>query len=127
MGFTSLIAEYSKNYTFYSKSEGEWDGPNWVEGEKVEYIINCAIFSLTSEDIQRYEGLSYTTKDIKIYVVPPIIGVAEDTEEEVTLQENDKVEYQGDTYVLDNVEDRTEHSDFIEWIAVRDQGSDDDD
>ena len=124
MEFKSLIEEYSKNYTFYSKSEGEWDGPNWVEGEEVEYIINCAIFSLTSEDIQRYEGLSYTTKDIKIYIVPPIMDVEEET---VVLKEDDTVEFQGNTYVLDNDDDRTEHSDFIEWIAVRNQGSDDDD
>ena len=124
MEFKSLIEEYSKNYTFYSKEEGELDGPNWNEGEPTEHIINCAIFPLTSKDVQRYEGLSYTTQDIKIYLISPITDVED---EAVTLNEGDKVEYKGNTYVLDNVDDRTEHSDFIEWIAVRSQGRDDDD
>ena len=124
MEFKSLIEKYSKNYTFYSKEEGELDGPNWNEGKPTEHVINCAIFPLTSQDVQRYEGLSYTTQDIKIYITPPITDV---DEEEVTLNEGDKAEYKGNTYVLDNVDDRTEHSDFIEWIAVRSQGRDDDD
>ena len=132
MKFQRLIENHSKKYNITHKQEGHWDGPNWVEGEKVEYEITAAIFPLTAEEVDRYEGLGYTTQDIKIFIPAPggeveAYNLKEEEYEHITLREDDEITYQGNDYVLDSLNDRTTHADFVKWIAVRAQGRDDDD
>lgn len=93
------------------------DGPTWVEGDEVEYEISAAIFPINAEEVERYEGLGYTTKDIKVFIPAPV---------EAELTENDELEYMDNRYVLDGLQDRTTHSDFVKWMAVRKQDSGDD-
>lgn len=111
--FEKLIKKYSSIYTFTIISEGYKDGPDWIEGEETDYDIKCAIFPFSTKDLVTYEGLGYTTKDIKIFIpvseIPP-------TEK---LEKNDSLIYQGAKYELDREMDRTTHSDFIKWFAKR--------
>ncbi len=123
MKFERLIKKYSKKYTIKHKTDGHWDGPNWVEGSKVSYEVDAAIFPISAEEVQRYEGLGYTTQDIKAFISAPIeaLNLQTDTVETITLKKDDEITYLGDKYVFDTVNDRTTHSDFVKWIAVREQ------
>jgi len=128
MKFAGLINKHSQTYSLFVKDEGHWDGPTWVEGDEVEYEISAAIFPITAEEVERYEGLGYTTKDIKIFIPAPVTGYDTEEEEttEVDLAEDDELKYMGNRYVLDSLMDRTTHSDFVKWIAVRRQDSGED-
>lgn len=106
--FERLIKKHSKDYIFTTTGEGYFGGPTWVEGEETDITVNCAIFPFTEKKVARYDGLNYTTKDIKIFI--PV-------SEAVNLAENDSLEYQGEEYELDRKMDRTTHSDFVKWFA----------
>ena len=126
MKFERLIKKRSKKYNIQHKKDGYWDGPNWIEGEKVPYEIDATIFPVTAKEVQRYEGLGYTTQDIKIFIVVPIKAYNLQTEqyETIELKEDDSIVYQGDNYIFDDNNDRTTNADFVKWIAVRDQEGD---
>lgn len=128
MKFANLIQKHSDTYKLLHKSEGNWDGPDYIEGEESEYEIEAAIFPVTDEEVEHYEGLGYTTKDIKIFVPVPVTAYNLETEEEeeIELQEDDEITYKGNQYVLDSVNDRTTHADFVKWIAVRKQDDNND-
>lgn len=121
--FERIIKKHSKTYNITHEEEGHFDGPNWVPGNKTDYQIEAAIFPLNAEGIQRYEGLGYTTKDIKIFIpeLTQAYNVKDEIHEEINFRKNDEIEYSGDLYVLDSIQDRTTHSDFVKWIAVRKQ------
>lgn len=126
MKFQRLIEKYSSEYIVTHQSEGYMDGPNYVEGSNTQYQINAAIFPMTAEDVERYEGLGYTTQDIKIYIPAPIeaLNLNTDSYETIELKEDDSIKYQNNDYILDRINDRTTHADFVKWIAVRDQEGD---
>lgn len=111
MKFERLIKKHSKTYTFTTNSEGSFNGPNWTEGEPNELDITCAIFPFSTKDVVKYDGLGYTTKDIKIFIPASEISVE--------LQEGDGLTYKSDKYELDKEMSRTTHSDFIKWFAKR--------
>lgn len=133
MRFKRLIAKHSNTYKLLHQKEGNWDGPKWEEGEKEAYEIKAAIFPIAPEDVRRYEGLGYTTRDIHVYIAAKADGsikahnLQENQEENIQLKESDEIEYQDQIYVLDSKRDNTTHADFMTWIAVRKQvgGSDD--
>ena len=110
LNFERLIRKYSDVYTFTTTGEGYFDGPTWVEGSETDVDVNCSIFPVTTKDVVKYEGLGYTTKDIKIF-----IPLSEGTD----LAESDSLIYKDDKYELDREMDRTTHSDFIKWFAKR--------
>ncbi|MTI62175.1 MAG: hypothetical protein FH762_19690 [Firmicutes bacterium] len=123
MKFERLIKKYSRTYTVKHKTEGHWDGPNWIEGSEVNYQIDAAIFPISAEQVQRYEGLGYTTQDIKVFITVPIEALNLETEEieVIELKKDDEISYLDNKYVFDTVNDRTTHADFVKWIAVRKQ------
>lgn len=110
MKFERLIRKHSSIYTFTTTEEGHFDGPNWVEGGTTQIDVDCSIFPFSTKDIARYEGLGYTTKDIKVFI-PASEGTDWTTE--------DTLVYKDDKYQLDREMDRTTHSDFIKWFAKR--------
>lgn len=110
MKFERLIRKHSSIYTFTTTGEGYFDGPTWVEGAETQIDVDCSIFPFSTKDVVKYEGLGYTTKDVKIFI-PASEGVELTTE--------DTLIYKGDKYQLDREMDRTTHSDFIKWFAKR--------
>lgn len=124
MKFKRLIKKHSKTYQINHKTGGHWDGPNWVKGLKTNYEVDAAIFLVTAEEVQRYEGLGYTKQGIKIFVLTPVEAFNLDTqaEEIIELKKNDEITYLGNDYIFNSVNDRTTHADFSKWIAVRKQG-----
>lgn len=134
MKFKKLIQKYSNSYTFKVLQEGSFNGPNWEEGNNNEYEITCAVFPMSSEDVARYDGLGYTTKDIKVFVPAHILidentneekvvvdayNKATETEEEIVLDNNTKMIYKNNNFELDKIMDRTTQADFIKWFAKR--------
>lgn len=113
--FERLIRKYADQYTALIKQEGHFDGGDWVDGSTNEVTINAAVFPVTAEDVRNYEGLGYTTKDIKIFV----------PEDEQQLNRDDTFKYSGNKYRIDTIADRRIHSDFVKYIAVREQEGDD--
>lgn len=132
MKFERLISKYSKEYEVTHITEGELIDGVWHDGEKIKYQVNAAIFPVRAEEVKRYEGLGYTTKDIKIFI-PSVDGEVDalnlktEEYEMIEIEENDRIKYMGDIYVFDSVNNRTTHSDFIKWIAKRDQAGDSND
>lgn len=124
MKFKSLISKYSKEYKVTHITEGQLVKGEWEDGGKIDYEIEAAIFPISAKEVNRYEGLGYTTQDIKIFI-PSIDGEVDafnlDTEENerVELSENDIINYMSNSYAFDSVNNRTTHSDFIKWIAKR--------
>lgn len=118
-----LINNYSHTYTITHKNEGYWDGPNWIEGQKVDYEIDAAIFNITAEEIEEYEGLNYTTQDIKILIPKPIIALNLNTQnkEQIEIKEDDSIQYLNDKYIFDDINDQSVHADYVRWVAVLDQ------
>jgi hypothetical protein len=110
MKFERLIRKHSNVYTFNTTGVGYFVGPTWVEGSETEIDIDCSIFPFSTKDVVEYEGLGYTTKDIKIFI--PVT-------EETDLSREDTLIYKGDKYQLDREMDRTTHSDFVKWFAKR--------
>lgn len=108
--FERLIRKYSDTYTFTTLGEGYFDGPTWVDGTPTDIEITCAIFPFTVKDVEQYEGLNYTTKDIKIFIPHT---------EYTQLNEDDTLIFDGDNYSLDREMDRKTHSDFVKWFAKR--------
>ena len=108
--FERLIKKNSSTYTFTTIDEGHFEGPNWVEGNPIQVDVDCAIFPFSTKDVVRYDGLGYTTKDIKIFIPES---------EDIGFKKEDSVVYKGITYELDRPDDRTTHSDFIKWFAKR--------
>lgn len=108
--FERLIKKHSSTYTFTTMGEGYFDGPSWVEGSETQVDVDCAIFPFSTKDVARYDGLGYTTKDIKIFLPES---------EDIGFKKEDSLVYKGETYELDRPDDRTTHSDFIKWFAKR--------
>lgn len=112
MNFEGLIRKYSQTYTITTTEEGYFDGPTWVDGGEVVSNIECAIFPISAEEVENYEGLGYDTQDIQIFIP---VSELETTE----INKADTIEYQGYTYIFDSVTKRDINSDFHKWFAKR--------
>ena len=110
MNKKGLIDRYSKELTLIREGDGYWDGPNYIEGEKVECEIEVAPFYLSPEDLERYEGGSYTAQDLKVY---------QDEDSEPQIEMEDEIKYQDKTFVADQLENKQAHSDFTIWICSK--------
>jgi len=121
--FARLIERYAQTITLHHHGDGYWDGPEWVPGEVTEYEWVVAVLPITARDVQRYEGLGYTTQDIKIYAAAPLemLDVEEDVTEEVAPEIGDEVVVGDRSYIIDSITDRTAHSDVVLFFCKHDQ------
>ncbi|TDX48277.1 hypothetical protein [Orenia marismortui] len=121
MEFSDLIKENSVPIELIKESEGYQDGPRWVDGQTTHYLLEAAVFHLTTEDIKQYDGGSYTTKDIKLYIIEDFTAVNKETgqEEEVSIEKEEEIIFRGDHYSLEEFQDQTINSDFYEFVAKR--------
>lgn len=95
-------------------------GPRWVPGESKEYIVNAAPFYMTPEDLRYYEGLNYTTQDLKLFAVKDLMATDKETGEtdiEFEIMIDDIVLFGGKKYKVDNAQDYTTHADFKVYVA----------
>lgn len=125
MKFAGTIKRYAKKRKLIKKSAEDVKDSGEIEsGGTTKYEITAAITQFSAKEISRGGAeLGYTTQDIKVFVAAPV--EAENLEagetEQIELQEGDIIVYKDRRYYLDNENDRTEHADFIKWIAVLDQ------
>lgn len=119
MKFARLIRKHSRPITILRDETGSFHGPRWVPGAFVKYEVSAAPFFLTPEDLRHYEGLNYTTQDLKLFVVEDLTATKKVTGKTVSfeLQEGDLVLFRDKRYKIDTAKDSTVHADFYTYIA----------
>lgn len=119
--FSRLIKRHSQATKVIKEVEGYKDGPNWIPGKKIEYIADLAVFNLTSNDLKNYDGGKYSKQDIKVYAPDKLVAKNQDTQKEevIELEEEDIVEANNNKHKIDEVDNRTRHADFIEYVAKK--------
>jgi hypothetical protein len=118
---SNIIKEDSQEIEVIKETEGQKVGPNWISGTKKHYLVDAAIFFLTSEELRNYEGGKYTTQDIVIEAVEGYEMTNKSTGqvEDVKIEQEDKVLYDGKTFKVDEVNNLTVHSDYYEYVAKK--------
>ena len=120
MRFSDLIEKYSKEVELIVEKEGHYEGPRWVDGETTKYTGRLAIFYMTPEDIEYYEGGNYTKQDIKAYA-PEYLEVKNvDTQEKttITLDTEDKIVFRNDTFEIQEHQPKI-HVDYHVYVAKK--------
>lgn len=70
MDLTRLIKKFERVITVKDTStEGRYENGKWVEPQLIERQFYGAILPLTAKELQIYEAGTYTTQDIKLFVV----------------------------------------------------------
>ena len=118
--FSRIIKKHTSPTKVIKKVDGYQDGPNWVPGEDVEYIADLTVFNIGPDEVEYYQGGKYSTQDIKIYAVEGLTAKNQDSGEieEFELEKGDIID-QGNRYKIDGQNPRTRHSDFKEYVAVK--------
>jgi len=119
------------------RNEYEREGAGWNSILKVEYEVKVAPYYLRPEDLRYYDGVSYTTQDLKIYSPKDLeayVKAISGENSEVDMEEGervdfsfkigDMVEYGAESYKVDREHKRTIHSDFTIHIAVKENKDD---
>ncbi|NMB25459.1 MAG: hypothetical protein GX986_08010 [Firmicutes bacterium] len=71
MDFSRLIAKWGEEVAFTPPGEdGYYDDSGWwVPGDPLAGMVKtAAIFPLSAKELQFYEGGTYTTADVKVYI-----------------------------------------------------------
>jgi len=93
------------------------------EGTPETYTISVAVFPMTSEMIQDYEGGNYTTQDKKVYVrenLEASDGTAVQVENnDVLTIDDDVLTTDDDDYEIRENTPWTDHSDFKTFVAKK--------
>jgi len=130
-----LISKYSLIELIVKRNlEGYWDGPEWAEGDEVTFNLNLPAFYLDEKDMEYYEGLNYTTQDLKIYSHDYLNVESEEEDEDnepkaifEKFKINDEVIFDDKSFIVDSIRNRSSMSDFYIIVAVTNQESDNDD
>jgi hypothetical protein len=121
MEFSDLIQENSSEVEIVKEQEGYKDGPNWIPGGEDAYTVDIAVFYLSPEEFKYYEGGNYTTQDIKLLVPENTTFINQDTgqEEEIELDFDDEIKFDGNKFEIKEDKNQTIHSDFYEYVAKK--------
>jgi hypothetical protein len=118
---SNIIKEDSQEIEVIKETEGQKVGANWISGTKKHYLVDAAVFYLSPEELRNYEGGKYTTQDIVIEAVEGYEMTNKSTGqvEDVKIEQEDKVLYDGKTFKVDEVNNLTVHSDYYEYVAKK--------
>lgn len=121
MGIKDLIHKYRKPVDLTREKEGNFDRQKYVEGQEVNYEIKVAVFNMTPEEVNQYEGGKYTTQDVVIYAPEEVRAKDKDTGDysDITLKEDDVITWEGNDYKIDSDDPNLAHSDFCRYIATK--------
>lgn len=121
MEFSDLIKEHSSEIKIIKEQEGYKDGPNWIPGGEDIYTADIAVFYLSPEEFKYYEGGNYTTQDIKLLVPENTTFINQDTgqEEEIELNFDDEIKFDGNKFEIKEDKNQTIHADFYEYVAKK--------
>lgn len=121
-----LINKYSSvELEITRETEGTIENGQYVPGDEVTFNIQLPAFYLSEKDVEYYEGLNYTTQDLKIYTHNYLSVDSEEKEDGEPkdvfegLKIDDEINFDGQTFVVDTIRNRSNMSDFFIVVAKR--------
>lgn len=117
MDLSRLVKKYEKLLSVESTStEGSYVDGRWVKPETVTREFYGTALNLSTEDLKTYEAGTYTTKDIKIFVIQ---GLTDTTGEALTLAEGEIVIKNDNRYEIKKILDGCDIAGFKKIIAKK--------
>lgn len=109
--FSHVLRKYEKTYTVKRQVEGEMVGGRYEEGTPITFDIKLIIFPIQPEQLQDYEGGTYTTQDRKVYA-----RIDQDNQ----LKHNDVILSSGNNgYEMRESTPWENFADFGTWLAKK--------
>lgn len=117
MDLSRLVKKYEKLLSVESTStEGTYVDGRWVKPQTATREFFGTALNLSTEDLKTYEAGTYTTKDIKIFVIQ---GLTDTTGEALTLAEGEIVIKNDNRYEIKKILDGCDVAGFKKIIAKK--------
>lgn len=117
MDLSRLVQKHEKLLSVESTStEGSYVDGRWVKPGTVTRNFYGTALKLRPEELHLYEAGTYTTKDIKVFVVN---GLVDTVGEPLVLAEKEVLIENGEEYQIDKILDGSEIAGFNKVIAKK--------
>lgn len=121
MDFSNFIEGYITPVTL------KRGGKKFVKGEYIDdgdfdrYKTSIAIIHLSLEELNQYDGGTYTSQDLKLFVPENNKAINIKTEKEVFLipEEGDIIHFQDNDFKVQDPQNATHLSDFHKFLAKK--------